>query len=154
MKAEQKEFFDLLDEFRKLSIGSILPSVPHGEACLLKAIAALDERKLAKQPIRVCEIIEEMHAPAPAISRGLRSLEERKLIQRRVDEKDRRNTFVELTEEGKQLSMEIDIKMTEFADAVFDRVGVESFEMLNQSMRILVNVSREEIEKRKYKKNK
>jgi len=40
--------------------------------------------------------------------------------------------------------------MDDFAEAVFQRVGTASFEQLNQSMRVLVNASREEIEKRKY----
>ena len=93
-----------------------------------------------------------MQAPAPAVSRGLRSLEARKLIIRRVDEKDRRNTFVELTEEGIELTKHIELVMTDFADAVFERVGAESFAQLNQSMRILVDASQAEIESLKYKK--
>ncbi len=150
MKNEQKEFFSLLDEFRKLNIGILLPAIPHGEACILKAIRAAGEGKCESRPIRVADIIEEMGAPAPAVSRGLRALEERGLITRRVDENDRRNTFVELTAEGHRLSNEIEIIMEDFANAVFQRVGVESFEQLNQSMRILVHASREEIENRKY----
>lgn len=149
MKKEQQDFFSLLDEFRKLNISSILPTIPNGEACILKAIRAAGERKCESRPIRVADIIEEMGAPAPAVSRGLRALEERNLIIRRVDEKDRRNTFVELTLEGQTLSNAIEDIMEDFANAVFQRVGTASFEQLNQSMRILVNASREEIEKRK-----
>lgn len=152
MKAEQKEFFHLLDEFRKLNIGSIIPGIPHGEACLLKAVREVSLQKPEGQCVRVADIIAEMQAPAPAISRGLRALETRKLIIRRVDEKDRRNTFVELTEEGIELTKRIERIMTDFADAVFERVGAESFAQLNQSMRILVDASQAEIESLKNKK--
>lgn len=154
MKKEQKEFFNLLDEFRKLNIGSMLPNICHGDACIMKAIGEAQKKKDHDQCIRVADIIEEMQVPPPAVSRGLRSLEERRFISRHVDEKDRRNTFVELTEEGRLLSEEIEHIMSDFADTVFERVGAESFEQLNQSMRILVNASREEIEKRKNTKKK
>lgn len=150
MKKEQKEFFGLLDEFRKLNISSMLPHIHHGDACIIKAIREVGEEKQDGENVRVAEIVEAMQAPAPAVSRGLRGLEERGLITRRVDEKDRRNTFVELTEAGRSLSREIESIMADFADAVFERAGAESFEQLNQSMRLLVQLSRDEIEKRKY----
>jgi len=150
MKKEQQEFFSLLDEFRKLNISSILPTIPNGEACILKAIRSTSEKKSTEQSVRVADIIQEMQVLAPTVSRGLKSLEERGLITRRVDENDRRNTFVELTQEGNFLSDEIENIMEDFANAVFQRVGTASFEQLNQSMRALVNASREEIEKRKY----
>ena len=150
MKKEQQEFFSLLDEFRKLNIGSILPTIPNGEACILKAVRAASEQKRGEQSVRVADIIQEMQVLAPTVSRGLKSLEERGLVTRRVDEKDRRNTFVELTPEGHTLLNDIENIMEDFAEAVFQRVGTASFEQLNQSMRVLVNASREEIEKRKY----
>ena len=151
MKKEQREFFTLLEEFRKLNIGSMLPGIPHGDFCVMKAIHELKLNKGQNADIRVSDIVEEMQAPPPAISRGLRSLEEKGLIQRSVDEKDRRNTFVELTAAGEQLSDEIETIMKDFVDAVFSRMGVESFEQLNNGMRKMVSVSREEINKRKYK---
>lgn len=151
MKKEQQEFFDLLDEFRKLNIGNILPNIPHGASCIMKAIREVEGKKGAGEPVRVAEIVEEMQAPPPAVSRGLRSLEEKGLITRQVDEKDRRNTFVQLTEAGLALSTEIETIMTGFADGVFERVGAASFDQLNQSMRLLVEASREEINKRNYK---
>lgn len=153
MKKEQKEFFDLLDEFRKLNVASLLPNVCHGDVCIIKSIREAKEKKAEEQHIRVADIIEEMHAPAPAVSRGLRALEERELIHRHVDEKDRRNTFVDFTEAGQKLSDEIEFIMSDFADAVFERVGAESFDQLNQSMRILVQSTREEIQMRKNNRN-
>jgi len=150
MRKEQKEFLNLLDEFRKLNIGRMLPRVSHGDACIVKAIREAQMKKSDGQCIRVADIIEEMQAPPPAVSRGLRSLEARGLISRHVDVQDRRNTFVDFTEEGRLFSDEIERIMSDFADTVFERVGAESFEQLNQSMRILLDASREEIKKRKY----
>lgn len=149
MKKEQKEFFDLLDEFRKLNVASLLPNLCHGDICIMKAIREAKVKKDVEQCIRVADIIEEMQVPAPAVSRGLRALEERGFISRHVDEKDRRNTFVAFTEDGQCLSDEIEATMSDFADAVFEKVGAESFEQLNQSMRILVQSTREEIQLRK-----
>ncbi len=149
MKKEQKEFFDLLDEFRKLNVASLLPNLCHGDVCIMKSIREAKAKKGDGQCIRVADIVEEMQVPPPAVSRGLRALEERGLIVRHVDEKDRRNTFVAFTEAGHCLSNEIEDTMSDFADAVFEKVGAESFEQLNQSMRILVQSTREEIQMRK-----
>lgn len=154
MKKEQKEFFDLLDEFRKLNISSMLPCVPHGEACILKSIREVGMKKGQNKPVRVADIIEEMRVPAPSVSRGLRALEERGLLTRRVDEKDRRNTFVALTAKGEKLSQEIEDIMTDYADSVFERVGTESFAKLNEHMRIFIDASIEEMKRRKYTEKK
>lgn len=150
MKKEQREFFTLLEEFRKLNISSMLPNIPHGDFCIMKTIHDLKTFKGQQTDIRVSDIVETMQAPPPAISRGLRSLEERGLIKRSVDERDRRNTFVELTAEGQKLSDELDGIMEDFVDAVFVRMGAEPFEELNRNLKLMVQVSQEEIAKRKY----
>ena len=50
----------------------------------------------------VAEIAARMGVSVPAVSRTLRSLQERSLIERRVDEDDRRSVRVTITEEGRE----------------------------------------------------
>ena len=56
-----------------------------------------------------------------------------------------------MTEEGEALIEKVDGVMNEFADAVFVNIGDETMQKLNRYLREFVDVSRAEIEKRKYK---
>ncbi len=51
----------------------------------------------------VAEIAAEMSVSVPAVSRTLRSLQEKGFITRQVDENDRRSIRVEVTPEGKEI---------------------------------------------------
>ncbi|MGC2871813.1 MarR family winged helix-turn-helix transcriptional regulator [Ihubacter sp. mB4P-1] len=151
MKKEQQEFFEIMHSLRKLNLSSMLPNITHGDFGILKVIQCCGRCEEKTRRVRVSEIVKETQLPPPAISRCLRGLEHRGYVQRAVDRNDRRNTFVEVTEEGEALIEKVDGVMNEFADAVFVNIGDETMQKLNRYLREFVDVSRAEIEKRKYK---
>ena len=152
MKDEQKEFFEVLISFRKLNISSMLPNITHGDFCILKRINQCSQSSgLESEKVKVSDIVKQLMVPPSAVSRGLRSLEERELIVRTVDKKDRRNTFVELTPAGKDMVDQVDEIMTDFADAVCGNLGQDTMRKLNGYLRQLRETAMTEIEKRKYK---
>lgn len=199
MKAEQREFIEIMDSFRKLNIACMLPAeISHGEFSLLKMIqrriesepgnftdcaaawnetegrkcggnsagrvaaesladtgtegnsADADAPKKFCRGVKVSWLVKKSHVPAPAISRTLRSLEQKGFIERTADKEDRRNTFVSLTEAGAAVNREIDSIMEGFADAVFGNMGEETMQKLNGYLRQFLETSRAEIEKRRY----
>lgn len=150
MMKEQEKFFAIMMDFRRLNISSILPGISHGDHILLQHISCLEKR--AEGRVKVSQVVKAMELPPPAISRGLRILDNKGYIVRAVDEQDRRNTFVALTESGRAILKEADSIVEGFGEAVFANMGDEVMRKLNGYFRQLVDISREEIEKRKYEK--
>ena len=150
MKAEQKEFFDIMTSFRKLNISSMLPEISHGDFSILKVIHCCRENCGAEgRAVKVSDVVKCTMLPAPAVSRSLRTLEEKDLVVRTIDKEDRRNTFVELTPAGDALLAEIEGIMTSFADAVFGNLGDETIRKLNAYLHEFLEAARKEINKRK-----
>ncbi len=150
MKAEQKEFFDIMTSFRKLNISSMLPEISHGDFSILKVIHCCRENcSPERQGVKVSDVVKRTMLPAPAVSRSLRTLEEKELVVRTVDREDRRNTFVEITPAGDALLREIEEIMTSFADAVFGNLGEETIRKLNSYLQEFLEAARKEIDKRK-----
>lgn len=152
MKEEQKQFFDIMDSFRKMNIASMLPDISHGDFAVLKMIQRCgQEKEEAAKPVKVSAIVRCSKLPAPAISRTLKHLEEKEYVIRTVDREDRRNTFVEITEAGEELLTEADGIMSGFADAVFGQMGDETMRKLNSYLARMAETAEAEIAKRKYK---
>lgn len=155
MTEEQKTFFEILQSFRKLNLSSMLPDISHGEMSVLKTIQRCGMCSKEEQGgVKVSAIVQEMQLPPPAVSRALRFLEEKGLVQRDVDRKDRRNTFVTVTAKGEAIVKEADDIMEDFCNAVFGNLGAETMQKLNGYLQKFVETSKIEIEKRKYNEKK
>lgn len=150
MREEQREFFKIITEFKRMSISSMLPNINHGDYAILKAIDNGSEKKDSRGTKVSC-IARGMNVPMPAVSRGLKLLEYRGFLKRAVDLEDRRNTYVFLTDEGKGILEEADAIMTDFADAVFGKMGEDNVNRLNQFLRVFLETSQAEAATRKYK---
>ncbi len=149
MKAEQKEFFDTIDSFRKLKLNSILPGITHGDSGILNLIYCCRERA-SGEGIKISDLVRESQLPPPAISRSLRALESKGLVTRTVDPQDRRNTFVILTPAGEEMREEVDKILSDLADAIFGTLGDETVQKLIEYLKSFLEASRIEIERRKY----
>ena len=150
MREEQREFFKIMTEFKRMHISTMLPDINHGDYAILKAIDNGSEPGEGRGTKVSC-IARGMDVPMPAVSRGLKLLEHRGFLERTVDREDRRNTYVLLTEKGRKLLNEADEIMTDFADAVLGKMGEENVKRLNQFLRVFLDTSLAEIATRKYK---
>lgn len=153
MKEEIAKLFECAGRFRKLNIGFMLPDIPRIEVHILMGIEKCVEKNNGEK-VKVSYVVETTKMPAPAVSRALKSLEEKELIVRTVDCKDRRNTFVEVTPRGIDMLDEVNRTMKEFGDAVFERLGEDDMKALTDAMEKLLEIAEEEVEKRGYKKSK
>lgn len=151
MHEEEREFFEILNSFRKLNISSMLPDISQGDYGTLRAIQCC-EKKNDTDGVKVSEVSKRMNAAPPAVSRCLRSLEEKDFIIRAVDKSDRRNTYVALTEEGRNRLSEADEIMSKFSKAVFGQMGEETMNLLNSYLKELRETAKSEISVRKYQK--
>ncbi len=150
MRKEQTQFFRIMTEFKKLNISSMMPELTHGDHGLMHWISCLETSGPGK--VKVSQLVRATGFPPPAVSRGLRSLDNKGYITRTVDESDRRNTFVALTAEGERALNEADRILEEYANAVISTMGEENMGKLITQFQRFVDVAKEEIEKRTYKK--
>ncbi|MCD8019004.1 MAG: MarR family transcriptional regulator [Clostridiales bacterium] len=90
-----------------------------------------------KQCIKVSALVKELGAPPSVVSRTLRSLDKKGLITRTVDEHDRRNVLVWITEEGEKTINEANAIMEECLSRVFADVGEDNMRQLMSTIKKL-----------------
>ena len=83
------------------------------------------------------------------MSRTLRSLEEKNYVERMVCEGDRRNVYVRVTEEGKEVLNECNRILSELLKSVTEKMGEEDMNRLIGYLNKLEQIAELEIEKRR-----
>lgn len=146
LKNKHLETFHL---FRKLNFTSIMPNISNGEFVTLMLINK-NQGDNPEEGVRTCYLAEKLQVAAPAVSRTIRTLESKELVRRMIDEKDRRNIHVRLTDKGTEVLNETEEIMNDFFSKVAERIGHENMEKINSHLRNLYEVSKEELENRKY----
>lgn len=97
-----------------------------------------EEQKKQKEGtgIYVSMLAAGMKSSSPAVSRLLRTMEEKGFVERSVDKNDRRNTFVCITEQGKRVHSE---KIGWMGEIFMDTIHQIGFEKMGEMLRLLEN---------------
>ena len=134
---------------RLFQVRQSLPTggLPMGEYWMLQLIRRRQEENPESNGVYVSALTECTHASPPAVSRTLRKLEEKELVQRRTDPKDRRTTYVVLTEPGLALLEASHRQMEELAQRVAQRMGGDALRALAVQLDQLTETILEEREK-------
>lgn len=131
---------------RLLQVRQSLPTggLPMGEYWMLQLIRRRQDEEPEAAGVYVSALTEYTHASPPAVSRTLRKLEEKTLVQRRTDPKDRRTTYVVLTEQGQTLLEVSHRQMEELAHRVAQRMGGDALRTLTVQLDQLTKTVLEE----------
>lgn len=113
-----------MHRFTKLDMSLIIKEVSHGEFKLLQVIKKCTAS--TDGLVKVSDLAEMLKVSVPAVSRMLGLLEEKELIERTVDKKNRRNTYVKLTDQGLFIYEEIWKKLQSFIQQVIEQMGEEN----------------------------
>lgn len=92
------------------------------------------------------DFADMMHCSAPMISKILRSLEDKEMIVRSIDQKDRRNTKITLTEKGKEEIIKGRVVFEEYIDKVVEQMGEENIRRMIKDMDDFYDISKAVIE--------
>ncbi len=152
MEEMHRKFFRAMDQFHKLNIGALFQDLTKFDCVTILSIGHFNQKK-QDTPLTVSELAERMHAKSSAVSRTLKNLEEKGFIVRTVNKSDRRNTYVELTEEGKAECSRMEQHMEDFAKKVFSRMNEEDMCKLIAYLNQLFQAASEELEAQKSKIN-
>lgn len=122
----ERALFRALHRFGKANTGQIveMEGLTQGE---FFGLAMLHEHlKNHPEGMHVRELADKARVSPPRVSRMLRDMEEKGLIERRIDRDDRRNTYITLTEAGEAARQRTAARLSTFLDRVVDRMGPEN----------------------------
>lgn len=145
-----EELFRSMNQFRKLKFAEMFPMISRTDFFVMCTI--MDKGENGK--ITISELASRAKMLPSAISRTLKGLEERGYVERNVNKNDRRNTYVELTEAGRQLTEEARQTMSDFGKSVMSQVDEADMKRLISYLDNIYHIAEKEIENRKWKDRK
>ena len=139
-----QKFAAIIARMHKLKFGNMLTGVSEIEFKTMSAISRISK----SGDVKVSDIARYLELSAPAVSRTMKSLEEKEYIERHTDKQDRRNTFVMLTTKGEEQQKTWMKSFEEFSEAIFARLGDEKSNKLLEDLETFVKASKEEMKAR------
>lgn len=148
-KEQIKNIMNLDYKIKRLNVFSLLGLAPPFEMGILTCLKNSEDSRVC-----VSGIARSLNATSPNVSRVLKSLEKEGKVYREVDENDRRNTFVYLTDKGKECLKQTGRTVGEFMFGVLDCLGDEELLGYSEIMKKLYSSYVSETEKIKKAKSK
>ena len=81
-----------------------------------------------EEGLRVSQLAQRLQVSTPAVSRMLRTLERRGLVERMADQADRRSTYIVLTQRGETLYRQCARQLQGCFGRVLDQMGARQME--------------------------
>ena len=143
-----EELFKAMHQFHKLRLGDIMPDISGADFWTMRNI--MDKGEDGK--ITISELAKKTMVLPSAIFRTLKRLEEKGYVERTVNKNDRRNTYVEITDRGREVAQEVREIMRDYGEAVLSKLDEEELSMLISYLNNIYDIAKKEIEVRKVKK--
>lgn len=140
-----EEMFRAMSQFRKLKLADMFPEISGAEFFVLCTI--LDKGSGGK--ITVSELASKTRMLPSAVSRTLKGLEEKACTKRTVNQKDRRNIYVELTPKGEEILAQSRDIMESFGKTVMQQVEESEIKRLILYLDNIYQIAEKEVEARK-----
>ena len=148
MKDAFEKLFRAVHQFKKLNVSDLIPGLSSSEFSVMGAILQMGENG----KITSSELAAKTKTLPPAVSRTLRGLEEKGYVERSVDKKDRRNTYISLTEKGWKKGEEVRDRMQDFGCSVMSQLKEEDIDQLVAYLDRIYEIAEKEIDTRKRQK--
>ena len=140
-----KDMFRAMGQFGKLKISEMFPKISQMDYFTMAVLMDKEQEK----KMTISELACKTRSLPPAVSRTLKGLEEKGYVERNVNKKDRRNTYVELTEAGRNVVKQCQKTMDEFGKSVMSQVDEEEMVQLISFLNQVYEIAEQEIENRK-----
>lgn len=121
---------------KSIDVCSICDELPESELLCLNLLCNQEHNK---NHINVSEIIGLMHVHAAAVSRTLKSLEQKGLITRSIDPDNHRNVIVSATDKGLEISKRSHEKLHKYWEKVFTQIPDADVEQLIKSLNLMMD---------------
>lgn len=145
-----EDLFRAMNQFHKLKFSDMMQNMSKADFIVMNVI--MNKGKDDKMTISELAAIARM-LPS-AISRTLKGLEEKGYVERTINKQDRRNTYVELTEEGKKQTREVRQAMRDFGKTVMAKLDEQEMNQLILYLNNIYSIAEKELEARKIRDRK
>lgn len=132
-------FVSRLHSLSKRGMRSALASCPKCHFGMLENLHILIQQHGTDGAIYVSEVARAMRQPMPAVSRGLRQMEQDGSIVRETDPRDRRKTLVRITPQGEQARRQSEQALNEYFARIMARMTPEELTQMNALRDVLLN---------------
>ena len=128
MKDAFEKLFRAVHQFKKLNVSDLIPGLSSSEFSVMGAILQMGENgKITSSEL--------------AAKKGY--------VERSVDKKDRRNTYISLTEKGWKKGEEVRDRMQDFGCSVMSQLKEEDIDQLVAYLDRIYEIAEKEIDTRK-----
>ena len=145
-----EDLFRAMNQFHKLRFSDMMPNMSKADFIVMNVIM----KKGQEDKMTISELAATARMLPSAISRTLKGLEEKGYVERTVNKQDRRNTYVELTEEGKRQTCSVKEELFEFGKTVMSKLDECEVNQLILYLNNIYSIAEKEIEARKIKDRK
>ena len=149
MNEKNMELLEVFRMFHKLNFSVLLQNMTQSEFVTMKKIQACC-MEAETERAGISDIVKNMKSLPSAVSRTMKSLEEKGWICRTVDKNNRRNTYVELTLEGQKQIQTATGQVAAFMDRILQQVDRDDMERLIKFLRNLYEIFQEGLEEAKH----
>lgn len=159
MKEYQSKFLLQMHNFHKIKFWSLVPELNPSEHMLVFALCKCESGKCGEydydldiklpemKGVKVSDLAKAVRMTMPGVSRALAGLEEKDIIERRIDKSDRRNTLVFLTEDGYKKILGYKKRIDKYFETVFERFGEDRVAEVIELIGELAEIAQEELQK-------
>ena len=123
-------FVSRLHTMSKRGMHGALADCPRCHFGMLENLHILIEQRGVEGAIYVSEVARAMRQPMPAVSRGLRMMEQDGSIVRETDPNDRRKTFVRITPQGEQARLQSEAALNAYFGRIMARMTPEQIDQM------------------------
>lgn len=132
---------------RRVNISAMM-EISQSEFWALEIIAKYQRENPKREGIYVSALARKLRIASSQTSRMLKGLEERRLVGRSIDMKDRRNTYVFLTGEGQEIRQKTKQRMMSYMEDVWNQMGEEKVQKLIQLCNEMADTMESELKRR------
>ena len=145
-----EDMFRAMNQFHKLKFGDIMQNMNKADFIVMSVIM----KKGQDDKMTISKLASTARMLPSAISRTLRGLEEKGYVERTINKNDRRNTYVELTAEGKKQTSAVQREMRDFGKTVMAKLDEQEMNQLILYLNNIYSIAEKELEARKIKDRK
>lgn len=138
---------EALWRIKRVHIELLFNDISKNEFFALEMLNKFSKFDNQNSDICVSQLAKNLKMSSPATSRMLNNLEEKGLIIRTIDKNNRRNTFVSLTDLGKQRTIDNTNILNEYIENVISNMGEEKVMNLIFLINEMTNIMEKEINK-------
>ena len=145
--ADEIRVVTVLEDINHMNVANVIPGFSKGKYELLHYLGEV-YKDSPGEGIAFTDLATLSHIPFPHLSRGLKKLEEEKLVRRKHDPRDKRSTKIFFTPKGKELYDKTEKIMYDFYIDVFDNISTDKLRTLAPLLEQLDRQLNKEIKRR------